>query len=83
MQTGSLGDRRGMRKNRRFHAFLRFNKVWIVPDDAEVMEKGNMAYVLKTHLKVMLEEDYLSLNKHNGIQSNGPSNQNKAHAIGS
>ena len=41
-----------------------FNKVWIVPDDAEVLEKGNMAYVVKNHLKVMLEEDYLSLQKH-------------------
>ena len=38
-----------------------FNKVWILPDDALIYEKGNTAYVLKNHLKVMLEEDYLSL----------------------
>jgi len=44
-----------------------FNKVWIIPDDAEIYEKDNTAYVLKSHLKVMLEEDYLSLKKHNGI----------------
>jgi len=37
-----------------------FNKVWILPDDALIYEKGNTAYVLKNHLKVMLEEDYLS-----------------------
>ena len=42
-----------------------FNKVWIVPDEAVVYESGNTAYVLKSHLKVMLEEDYLSLEKHN------------------
>ncbi|MBF0511390.1 MAG: class I SAM-dependent methyltransferase [Candidatus Omnitrophica bacterium] len=60
-----------------------FNKVWIVPDDAEVFEKGNMAYVVKNHLKVMLEEDYLSLNKHNGIQTTGIRDKNKTHAIGS
>ncbi|MBF0489848.1 MAG: hypothetical protein HQL15_04435 [Candidatus Omnitrophica bacterium] len=45
-----------------------FNKVWIVPDDALIYEKGNTAYILKHHLKVMLEEDYLSLQKHSGIQ---------------
>jgi hypothetical protein len=44
-----------------------FNKVWILPDDALIYEKGNTAYVLKNHLRVMLEEDYLSLQKHSGI----------------
>gem|GEM_PF-3014046 len=46
-----------------------FNKVWILPDDALIYEKGNTAYVLKNHLRVMLEEDYLSLQKHSGITS--------------
>ncbi len=41
-----------------------FNKVWIVPDEALIYESGNTAYVVKSHLKVMLEEDYLSLEKH-------------------
>ena len=41
-----------------------FNKVWIIPDDALIYEKANTAYVLKNHLKVMLEEDYLSLSHH-------------------
>jgi len=40
-----------------------FNKVWIIPDNALIYEKGNTAYVLKNHLKVMLEEDYLALSK--------------------
>jgi len=51
-----------------------FNKVWILPDSALIYEKGNTAYVLRNHLKVMLEEDYLSLQKHAGIQS-APVNQ--------
>ncbi len=41
-----------------------FNKVWIMPDEAVVYESGDTAYVIKTHLKVMLAEDYLSLTKH-------------------
>jgi len=41
-----------------------FNKVWIIPDEAVVYESGNTAYIIKSHLKVMLEEDYLSLTKH-------------------
>jgi len=38
-----------------------FNKVWIVPQKAVVYENGPHAFVVKSHLKVMLEEDYLSL----------------------
>jgi len=49
-----------------------FNKVWILPDSAVIYEKGNTAYVLKNHLKVMLEEDYLSLQKHSGIANIPP-----------
>lgn len=44
-----------------------FNKVWIVPDEAYIYEHGNSVYVVKQHLKVMLEQDYLSLSKHSGI----------------
>jgi len=46
-----------------------FNKVWIVPDEAVVYESKTTAYILKSHLKVMLEEDYLSLNKHTQVSS--------------
>src|SRR5205085_2901355 len=48
-----------------------FNKVWILPDDAVIYEKGNTAYVVKNHLRVMMEEDYLSLQKHSGITNVG------------
>lgn len=56
-----------------------FNKVWILPDDALIYEKGNTAYVLRNHLRVMLEEDYLSLRKHSGIQI-APANRSHAAA---
>ncbi|MDE1921776.1 MAG: hypothetical protein KGI24_10125 [Candidatus Omnitrophica bacterium] len=54
-----------------------FNKVWIVPEKAVVYEnaKAGTAYVVASSLKVMLEEDYLSLAKHEGIQS-APQNTN-------
>ena len=44
-----------------------FNKVWIVADKAKVFEKNNTAFVIGAHLKVMLEEDYLSLQKHTAL----------------
>ncbi len=43
-----------------------FNKVWIVPSDAVVLEKGNTAYVVDSHLKVMMEEDYVAM-EHNSV----------------
>jgi len=63
-----------------------FNKVWIIPDEAAVYESGNTVYILRNHLKVMLEEDYLSLKKHENKMSppnvsvRGP---DKAHSIAS
>ncbi len=51
-----------------------FNKVWIVADKADVFERGNVAYIVGAHLKVMLEEDYLSLSRHQ---------QNKSHTLAS
>ena len=41
-----------------------FNKVWILADRAEVFEHNQTAFVVNSHLKVMLEEDYLALQKH-------------------
>ncbi|MBF0570655.1 MAG: DUF1861 family protein [Candidatus Omnitrophica bacterium] len=43
-----------------------FNKVWIVPEKAVVYEnaKAGTAYVVESRLKVMLEQDYLALEKH-------------------
>ncbi|MCF7873844.1 MAG: hypothetical protein K9L84_03500 [Candidatus Omnitrophica bacterium] len=40
-----------------------FNKIWIVPAEAQVYENGNTGYVTKAKLKVMLEQDYLALDK--------------------
>ncbi|MBF0387832.1 MAG: hypothetical protein HQL20_08255 [Candidatus Omnitrophica bacterium] len=48
-----------------------FNKVWIMPDTAEVFEQGNgstispqsAVYVTKAHLKVMLDVDYAAANQ--------------------
>ncbi len=46
-----------------------FNKVWILPDTAKVYEHKDTVFVVKSHLKVMLEEDYLALQKHSDIAS--------------
>ncbi len=35
-----------------------FNKVWIIPEKAVVYEKNTTAFVIESHLKVMVEEDY-------------------------
>ena len=40
-----------------------FNKVWIVPEKAKVYEHGNTAFIVNAKLKVMMEEDYVALNK--------------------
>ncbi len=42
-----------------------FNKVWIMADKAEVLESNQTVFVVSSHLRVMLEEDYLALNKNN------------------
>ncbi|MBF0486056.1 MAG: glucose-6-phosphate isomerase [Candidatus Omnitrophica bacterium] len=40
-----------------------FNKVWITVDKADVVERNNTAFVVGSHLKVMLESDYLAASK--------------------
>lgn len=37
-----------------------FNKIWIVPEEAVVYENVKGAFILKSRLKVLLEEDYLA-----------------------
>jgi len=64
-----------------------FNKVWIVPEKAVVYEnaKAGTAYVVDAKLKVMLEEDYLSVQKHQkgtGPRISGPLSTSTS-AIGS
>jgi len=46
-----------------------FNKIWIVPENAVVYEHGRTAFVVESHLKVMLEEDYAALNHHSSSNS--------------
>jgi len=48
-----------------------FNKVWIVPDKAVIYEKGQAAFITESHLKVMLEEDYLALRENLGKEKFG------------
>jgi len=60
-----------------------FNKVWIVPDKAKVYEHGNTAYVVKANLKVMLEQDYLSLEKHTNVILSEAKDLNNTNALGS
>jgi len=44
-----------------------FNKVWILPENADVYEYQQTVYITSTGFKVMLDEDYLALdnNVHN------------------
>lgn len=60
-----------------------FNKVWIVPDEAQIYEKGNTVYIVSQHLKVMLEQDYLSLSKHAGISNVEAARQQDTNTLGS
>jgi hypothetical protein len=41
-----------------------FNKVWVVAEKASVYEHRQTAFIVSGHLKVMLEQDYLALQKH-------------------
>ncbi len=38
-----------------------FNKVWIVPDKADVVERDNTVFVVDSHLTLMLEKDYVAM----------------------
>lgn len=48
-----------------------FNKIWIVPERAEVYVKGESVYIVDSHLKVMLEEDYLALEQNKNSTRHG------------
>lgn len=65
-----------------------FNKVWIVPDKAVVHERTNSAFVVESHLSVMLEGDYLALqenlnNKKLGTDHLQSEEVKKLHAVSS
>jgi len=57
-----------------------FNKVWILPEYAKFYEHNNTVFVIKSHLKVMLDEDYLALQKHSAALSSDI--RNDTHSIG-
>ncbi len=48
-----------------------FNKIWIVPEKATVYEQEETAYVIESGLDVMLEEDFVALQKNLGKESYG------------
>jgi pimeloyl-ACP methyl ester carboxylesterase len=60
-----------------------FNKVWIVPDQADVyinpkaVNGKNNVFVVNAHLKVFLEEDYLALESNAGSTRHGLGNVQK------
>ena len=54
-----------------------FNKIWIVPENAVVYVSGNNVFVSESHLKVMLEEDYLALESNVGNTKHGLGNMTK------
>ncbi len=62
-----------------------FNKVWIVPEKAVVYENNKVgaAYVVESRLKVMLEQDYLSLQKHEGISNETKTQAKETSQLGS
>ncbi|MGE3982375.1 MAG: hypothetical protein AB7F70_13200 [Candidatus Omnitrophota bacterium] len=60
-----------------------YNKIWIVPNQATVYQKGSSAFVLENQLKVMLEEDYVALtaNLDNELYGFDQVDQEEAEAI--
>jgi HEAT repeat protein len=46
-----------------------FHKVWILPESATVYEHNNTVYIVASRLKVMMEDDYLSMA---GVQGQTP-----------
>ncbi|MBZ0167640.1 MAG: copper transporter [Candidatus Omnitrophica bacterium] len=79
----ALGDRFWKRVNRQAYERFgtaeiplnTFNKIWIVPEQARVYEHATGAVIVSSHLKVMLEEDYLALERHAAIADDAASGQ--------
>ncbi|MCD4779818.1 MAG: phosphoglycerate kinase [Candidatus Omnitrophica bacterium] len=51
--------------------------MWIIPEKAIVYENGDTVFVSESHLKVMLEEDYLALEYNSLNSENGTDQINK------
>ncbi len=58
-----------------------FNKVWIVPDKAVVWEHEGSVYVVESHLKVMMEEDFLATQKNVPAVSTQKQNKGAAQVV--
>lgn len=62
-----------------------FNKVWVMPDKATVYEnaEAGTAYIVASHLRVMLESDYLALEKNadQGGQRNAEAKSNETQEL--
>ena len=61
-----------------------FNKVWIMPDTAVIFEQGTRGYITKATLKVLLDEDYLALEKgraEGAVSAQAPAEDMQARAL--
>ncbi|MFH0753034.1 MAG: hypothetical protein V2A70_00540 [Candidatus Omnitrophota bacterium] len=58
-----------------------FNKVWIMIDEAEVFEQGQTVFVTKCHLHVLMEQDYLALQKSRGQEVGSLDPRPEGHAL--
>lgn len=54
-----------------------FNKIWIIPEKAMIYEHEKGAFIVDSHLKVMLEEDYLALEANKDSTKHGLGNVTK------
>ncbi|MBF0330393.1 MAG: hypothetical protein HQL17_00520 [Candidatus Omnitrophica bacterium] len=50
-----------------------FNKIWIIPQDVLIYESGNSAFVVRRHMKVMLESDYVAMSHHKDMAESSAS----------
>jgi hypothetical protein len=46
-----------------------FSKVWIVPDRAKIFENRDRAFIVRSHLKILTEEDYFAARKTMGYDN--------------
>ena len=64
-----------------------FNRVWIVPESADMYEDEGRVWIIKSHLKVMLEKDYVassdfSENSHEKFQEMSEGEEYEGKAMG-
>jgi len=64
--------------------FDTFSRVWIVPDKVHIYKNGESAFILDAKMKVLLEQDYLSLEKNlNSAHKNDLKNETDLYEINS